>query len=271
MDPLTESSEAILRLGVSLGIFLVMAVWEVAAPTRRLTARKPKRWLRNLAVAIGNTLIVRLVAPAGAVGVALWAESRGWGLFDNVGVHPGVALVASILILDFAIYVQHLVFHKVPVLWRLHMVHHTDVDVDVTTGQRFHPLEILLSMGIKSVIVIAIGAPSFAVLLFEVILNGAALFNHSNAHIPSKVDRLLRLLVVTPDMHRVHHSVHRYEHDSNYGFNVPWWDRLCGTYRAQPDEGHQGMSLGLPNQPDADRQSLPWLVAAPFRKIPPRP
>ncbi len=267
---MTPSMEMALRLGASLGIFLVMAVWEVAAPVRQLTARKPKRWFRNIAVAVMNAFVVRLVAPAGAVGVAWWAESRGVGLLNRIDVPPAVAVVGSIVLLDLLIYVQHLVFHKVQVLWRLHMVHHTDEDVDVTTGQRFHPIEILLSLGIKALVVLALGAPALAVLLFEVILNGTALFNHSNAHIPRPVDRLLRLVVVTPDMHRVHHSVHRYEHDSNYGFNVPWWDRLFGTYRDQPDEGHQGMRLGLDHQPDAEGQSLPWFVAAPFRRIPPR-
>ena len=267
---MSSSMEITLRLGASLGVFLIMALWEIAAPARELTARKPKRWLRNLAIAIGNSLVVRLVAPAGAVGVAWWAESRDWGLLNVLELQPVVAVALSILVLDFLIYGQHVVFHKVPMLWRLHMVHHTDEDVDVTTGQRFHPVEILLSMGIKAVVVIALGAPALGVFLFEVILNGTALFNHSNAYIPPGVDRALRLLVVTPDMHRVHHSVNRYEHDSNFGFNLPWWDRLCGTYRAQPEEGHQGMTLGLANQPDADHQSLPWFVAAPFRKIPPR-
>ena len=267
MNPASELS---LRLGVSLGIFLAMALWEAAAPTRHLTASKPKRWFRNLMVAVGNAFVVRLVAPAGAVGVAWWAESQGWGLLNNVAVQPALAVLLTLLVLDFVIYAQHVVFHRVPVLWRLHMVHHADEDVDVTTGQRFHPLEILLSMGIKSVVVIALGAPAFGVFLFEVILNGTALFNHSNVYIPVAVDRFLRLLVVTPDMHRVHHSVHRYEHDSNFGFNLPWWDRLCGTYRAQPDAGHLGMRLGLTDQPDAEHQSLPWFVTAPFRRMPPR-
>ena len=265
-----DISEATLRLGISLTIFFGMALWEIAAPVRELSVRKPRRWFRNLSIAVLNALVVRLVAPFGAVGVAWWAAAEGWGLFNRIDVAPWLAIVASVLVLDFAIYAQHVVFHKVPVLWRLHMVHHADEDVDVTTGQRFHPVEILLSMGIKAVLVIALGAPALAVLLFEVILNGTALFNHSNALIPPAVDRILRLLVVTPDMHRVHHSVYRREHDSNYGFNVPWWDRLCGTYRAQPEEGHRGMSLGLADVPDGERQSLPWFVAAPFRKIPPR-
>lgn len=267
---MNPTSEVSLRLGVSLGIFLLMALWEIASPVRELRARKPKRWYRNIAVAAGNALVVRLVAPAGAVGIAWWAESRGWGLFNELAVEPLLAVVLTVVALDFVIYVQHVLFHKVPVLWRLHMVHHTDEDVDVTTGQRFHPVEILLSLGLKAVAVIALGAPALGVFLFEVILNGTALFNHSNIYIPPAVDRVLRLLVVTPDMHRVHHSVHRYEHDSNFGFSLPWWDRLCRTYRAQPDEGHRGMTLGLPNQPDADHQSLPWFVTAPFRRMEPR-
>jgi sterol desaturase/sphingolipid hydroxylase (fatty acid hydroxylase superfamily) len=265
----SPSTEIGLRLGASLGIFLVMALWERAAPVRELTARKPRRWLRNLAVAVLNAVVVRLVAPAGAVGVALWAEAEGIGLLHRIDPPEAVAVVGSILLLDLVIYAQHVAFHQVPLLWRLHMVHHTDEDVDVTTGQRFHPVEILLSMGIKALVVLGIGAPPLAVLLFEVILNGSALFNHSNARLPRRADRILRLLLVTPDMHRVHHSVERREHDSNYGFNVPWWDRLFGTYRDQPEAGHRGMTLGLRNQPDAEHQSLPWFVTAPFRRRPP--
>jgi sterol desaturase/sphingolipid hydroxylase (fatty acid hydroxylase superfamily) len=247
-----------------------MALWELAAPVRRLSARKPRRWFHNLTVAVLNALVVRLVAPAGAVGVAWWAQQRGLGVFNRWALPPGVAIVGSILLLDLLVYGQHVAFHKVPLLWRLHMVHHADEDVDVTTGQRFHPVEILLSLGLKALAVIALGAPPVAVLLFEVILNGTALFNHGNARLPGPVDRLLRLLLVTPDMHRVHHSVERYEHDSNYGFNLPWWDRLFGTYRGQPDAGHTGMTLGLREQPDAAHQSLLWFISVPYRRQRPR-
>jgi sterol desaturase/sphingolipid hydroxylase (fatty acid hydroxylase superfamily) len=196
--------------------------------------------------------------------MALVAGERGWGLLNNLDLAPAVSIVLSVLILDLAIYLQHVMFHAVPALWRLHMVHHADVDFDVTTGLRFHPLEIVLSMLIKLAAVALLGPPAVAVILFEVVLNATAIFNHGNVHLPTMVDRILRWIVVTPDMHRVHHSVKTLETNSNFGFNLPWWDRLLGTYRDQPEDGHEAMTIGLSQFQDRPRQSLHWLVAAPF-------
>tara|TARA_R110002124_G_scaffold227168_3_gene392429 strand:- start:18778 stop:19584 length:807 start_codon:yes stop_codon:yes gene_type:complete len=228
-----------------LGILLVMALWEVAAPRRRREIPRLLRWSSNLGVVVVDTLIVRLTFPIVAVGLALLAQERGWGLFNVFDVPAWVAFVVSILTLDLAIYLQHVMFHAVPALWRLHRMHHADLEFDVTTGLRFHPVEILLSMGIKLAVVAALGPPAVAVLVFEVILNATAMFNHSNIRIPESIDRVLRLIVVTPDMHRVHHSIHPSETNSNFGFNLPWWDRLLGTYRPQPREGHESMTIGI--------------------------
>jgi len=238
-------SEAGIRLVCFAGVFVGMAAWEVVAPRRRLQVLRQIRWSSNLGLIALNTALLRLIAPVGVVGVALLAESRGWGLFQNVDVPGWVAFLASIILLDLAVYLQHVMFHAVPLFWRLHMVHHADLDFDVTTGLRFHTVEILFSFGIKAAAVILLGAPAVAVLVFEVLLNATSMFNHGNVGMPAAVDRALRWLVVTPDMHRVHHSVHARETNSNFGFNLPWWDYLLGTYRDQPAEGHAGMTVGL--------------------------
>jgi sterol desaturase/sphingolipid hydroxylase (fatty acid hydroxylase superfamily) len=253
------------RLGAFLGVFVFMALWELALPRRVLRERKPTRWGINLGLTFLNTVMVRFVFPAGAVGAAVFAESRGWGIFNNLDVSSGFAGVVSIVILDLAIYTQHVVFHHVGPLWRLHMMHHTDLDLDVTSGARFHPIEILLSMFIKVALVVALGAQAWSVVLFEVLLNATSMFNHSNVRLPLAVDRALRWLVVTPDMHRVHHSVIIRELNSNFGFNLPWWDRIFRTYTPQPKEGHEGMKIGLSNFRDQRSLSLPLLIALPFR------
>jgi sterol desaturase/sphingolipid hydroxylase (fatty acid hydroxylase superfamily) len=222
-----------------------MALWEVAAPRWRREIPRLIRWSNNLGVVVIDTLLVRLTFPIVAVGLALVAQERGWGLFNVFDVPAWVAFVVSILALDLAIYLQHVMFHAVPALWRLHRMHHADLEFDVTTGLRFHPVEILLSMGIKLAVVAALGPPAVVVLVFEVLLNATAMFNHSNIRIPAAIDRVLRLIVVTPDMHRVHHSIHPSETNSNFGFNLPWWDRLLGTYRPQPREGHEAMTIGI--------------------------
>ncbi|KKN80753.1 hypothetical protein LCGC14_0327060 [marine sediment metagenome] len=222
-----------------------MALWEVAAPRRRREIPRLLRWTNNLGVVVIDTLLVRLTFPVVAVGLALLAEERGWGLFNVFDVPAWIAVIVAILALDLAIYLQHVMFHAVPALWRLHRMHHADLEFDVTTGLRFHPVEILLSMGIKLAVVAALGPPAVAVLIFEVLLNGTAMFNHSNIRIPLAIDRVLRWFVVTPDMHRVHHSIHPSETNSNFGFNVPWWDRLLGTYKAQPRDGHEAMTIGI--------------------------
>jgi sterol desaturase/sphingolipid hydroxylase (fatty acid hydroxylase superfamily) len=237
--------ESMLRLAVFLGMLGAMAGWELAAPRRRQDIPRVLRWTNNLALVVVDTIILRLTFPILAVGLALIAQERGWGLFNALSLPPWLAVLLSILLLDLAIYLQHVLFHAVPGLWRLHRMHHADLEFDVTTGLRFHPVEIVLSMVIKLAVVAALGAPAVAVLLFEVLLNATALFNHANIRLPARVDRMLRWVLVTPDMHRVHHSVLPAETNSNFGFNLPWWDRLLGTYRAQPKAGHEGMTIGI--------------------------
>lgn len=245
MTNLILANEPLIRMGFFLGVLLVMATWEFAAPRRRRGIPRLLRWSNNLGVVALDTLLVRLLFPVVAVGLALLAEDRGWGLFNLLQVPGWLAFILSLLALDLAIYLQHVMFHAVPGLWRLHRMHHADLEFDVTTGLRFHPVEILLSMGIKLAVVMALGPPAAAVLVFEVLLNATAMFNHSNVSIPPVIDRVLRLIVVTPDMHRVHHSIHPDETNSNFGFNVPWWDRFLGTYRSQPRDGHLGMTIGI--------------------------
>jgi sterol desaturase/sphingolipid hydroxylase (fatty acid hydroxylase superfamily) len=245
MTNLLLANEPLIRLGFFLGILLAMALWEVAAPRRRREIPRLLRWSNNLGIVIVDTLLVRLTFPIVAVALAVIAEERGWGLFNAFETHAWVAFIVSMLALDLAIYLQHVMFHAVPALWRLHRMHHADLEFDVTTGLRFHPVEILLSMAIKLAVVVALGPPAVAVLVFEVLLNATAMFNHSNVRIPAGIDRILRLVVVTPDMHRVHHSIHPSETNSNFGFNLPWWDRLLGTYRPQPREGHEAMTIGI--------------------------
>ncbi|MEX0957290.1 MAG: sterol desaturase family protein [Rhizobiaceae bacterium] len=245
MTDLILANEPLIRIAFFLCILLVMALWEVAAPRRRREIPRLLRWSSNLGIVVIDTLLVRLAFPIVAVGLALVAQERGWGLFNAFDVPFWLAFLVSVLVLDLAIYLQHVMFHAVPALWRLHRMHHADLEFDVTTGLRFHPVEILLSMGIKLAVVAALGPPAVAVLIFEVLLNATAMFNHSNIRIPSTIDRVLRLVVVTPDMHRVHHSIHPSETNSNFGFNLPWWDRLLGTYRPQPREGHEAMTIGI--------------------------
>lgn len=239
------ATEPQLRLIVFLGVLVAMAVWELAAPRRRREIPRVIRWTNNLGLVVIDTLVLRLSFPILAVGLAVIAQDRGWGLFNIIEVPGWIAVLVSIVVLDLVIYLQHVMFHAVPALWRLHRMHHADLEFDVTTGLRFHPVEILLSMGIKLAVVMALGPPAVAVLIFEVLLNATAMFNHSNVRLPTFVDRVLRLIVVTPDMHRVHHSILPEETNSNFGFNLPWWDRLLGTYKAQPKAGHKGMSIGI--------------------------
>jgi len=257
--------ESLIRLSCFFGIFAVMALYELLAPRRARRVSKSGRWFANLAVVVVDTIAVRLVFPAAAVGAALFAENQGWGLFHYANTPYWLAFLASFVILDCVIYLQHVMFHAVPVLWRFHMIHHADLDLDVTSGLRFHPIEIILSMGLKIAVIAVLGPPVWSVIVFEVVLNGTAMFNHSNVRIPQPLDRVLRWFVVTPDMHRVHHSVVPYESNSNFGFNFPWWDRLFGTYKAQPDAGHEGMTLGLTQFQEVTRQSIWWLVMIPFR------
>jgi sterol desaturase/sphingolipid hydroxylase (fatty acid hydroxylase superfamily) len=258
------SYERYLRLTCFAGVFLLMGSWELVSPRRVLRAGKWKRWFVNLVILVLDTLSLRLLFPAAAVGMAWVAEERGWGLLQNVRLPFGLEVAASIVALDLTLYLQHVTFHAVPALWRLHMVHHADLDLDLTTGNRFHPLEIVISMLVKTAAVAALGPPAVAVLGFEVLLSSTAMFNHANVRIPRPVDRALRWFVVTPDMHRVHHSILSFETNSNFGFSLPWWDRLLGTYRDQPRAGHERMTLGLRQFRDSDRLGLARLLVLPF-------
>ena len=258
--------ETLVRLGVFVAVFAIMAVFESLLPRRVRVLRRSIRWFGNLSLATLNAVLVPLVMPLVAMGMASLAQERGWGLLNLVEVPYWVAFVGSVVALDFVIYLQHVMFHAVPVLWRLHRVHHSDVELDVSSGIRFHIIEIFISMGIKIAAIMVMGPPVLAVLTFEVVLNATALFNHANVRIPLGLDRVLRLFLVTPDMHRVHHSIVRLETDSNFGFNLPWWDYLCGTYRGQPAAGHEGMTIGVPEYRE-ERDSYPHqLLAQPFRK-----
>lgn len=257
--------EAGIRLGFFFGILGLMALWEIVSPKRSLTISKNTRWLNNLSIVLLNTVILRVMFPAAAIGMAALAESKGWGIFNYFQMPYWFAVLASVIILDAAIYFQHVMVHAVPVLWRLHRVHHADLDIDVTTGSRFHPIEIILSMLIKFSVVLVLGAPIIAVFIFEVVLNATSMFNHANVHIPKNVDRIVRWFIVTPDMHRVHHSVEDDETNSNFGFNLPWWDRLFGTYRDQPRAGHQEMTIGIRTFRDTRHCAwLPGMLALPF-------
>ena len=265
MDPFLNDNEPLIRLIAFGGIFLIMAVWEVAQPRRRQRIERSTRWPGNIAVVVIDTLCVRLLFPLSAIGVALLCDEKDFGLLNAWQAPTWLAVVIAVIVLDLVIYLQHVLFHAVPALWRLHRMHHADLEFDVTTGSRFHPLEIMLSMLIKLAVISALGAPALAVLLFEVLLNATAMSNHSNVRLPSGIDTVLRLFVVTPDMHRVHHSVVPSEANSNFGFNLPWWDRLFGTYKAQPDAGHEGMTIGVKQIRNVSEQRLDRMLTQPFR------
>ena len=271
MSHLVFASEPVIRLGAFLGVLAAMASWEIVAPLRSQPIGRWRRWPSNLGMGILDTLVLRVVFPTAAVGIAMLAQARGWGLFNIVPVPDWAALVASVLLLDLAIYGQHVAFHAVPVLWRLHRMHHADLEVDVTTGLRFHPIEIALSMGIKMAVVVVLGARPLGVLIFEVLLNATTMFNHGNVRLPQRLDRVLRWIVVTPHMHRVHHSILRRETDSNFGFNLPWWDRLFGTYRVQPEAGYERMIIGIDRFRDPAESRLDRLLLQPFRNDGPQP
>ncbi len=262
--------EPYIRLTAFGGIFILMAAWEFVLPRRKQAIRRTWRWPNNLGIVAVDTVLVRIVFPTTAVALAILAEARGFGLFNVITLPSWIAVISSVVVLDFAIYLQHVLFHAVPALWRLHRMHHADLEFDVTTGLRFHPIEILLSMVIKFAVVAALGAPAVSVLVFEVLLNATSMFNHSNVRIPLGFDRILRWLVVTPDMHRVHHSILARETNSNFGFNLPWWDRLFGTYRAQPAAGHEAMTIGIEQFRDSRELGLDRVLIQPFRGGPGR-
>lgn len=259
------TNEPFIRLGAFVGVFAVMAIWELMSPRRSQAVARSSRWPGNLGLSVINTVLLRIAFPAAAVGAAILAESHGWGLFQAIDAPPLVTILSSVVALDLVIYWQHRLFHAVPWLWRLHRLHHADLEFDVSTGVRFHPIEILLSMLIKIGAVLALGAPALAVFIFEVLLNATTMFNHANVKLAASLDRMLRLIVVTPDMHRVHHSVQCEETNSNFGFNLPWWDRLFGTYRAQPADGHDDMTIGLEQFRDPAELRLARMLIQPVR------
>jgi sterol desaturase/sphingolipid hydroxylase (fatty acid hydroxylase superfamily) len=272
MEAFVLAYEPALRLSAFSVVLTVMAIWEVLVPRRARTLARRQRWPANLSIVVLNTLFARLAFPAAALGMALLAQHKGWGMLQQIGIPSWAAVAAGIVLLDLAIDLQHAVFHAVPALWRLHRMQHADLDIDVTTGARFHPIEITLSLLIKFSIIAVLGVPPLAVVLFETLLNATSMFNHSNVRIPPALEPALRWLVVTPDMHRVHHSIERNETNSNFGFNLPLWDRLFGTYRAQPRAGHEAMTIGIPDFRDAGEcNSLTGMLAIPFhRGTPPR-
>jgi sterol desaturase/sphingolipid hydroxylase (fatty acid hydroxylase superfamily) len=265
------NNEPFFRAGAFLLVLTAMMAWEIVAKRRPQVVSRSQRWPGNVLLVIIDTAIVRLVFPLAAVGAAVYAQDLGWGVFNAVTLPGWVVLILSILALDLAIYGQHRIFHAVPWLWRIHRVHHADQEFDVTTALRFHPLEILLSMTIKIAVVMMLGAPPIAVIVFEILLNATAMFNHGNVQLSAKTDRYLRMLLVTPDMHRVHHSVIRQETDSNFGFNLTWWDRVFGTYRNQPEHGHLGMTIGLEDYRTEQDQQLGRMLVQPFQRTSTRP
>ena len=268
MADLAATYEPILRLTAFLGGFALVALWEVAAPRRRRQFARSTRWPHNIALLLVDIVAVRIVAPGAAIAVAMAGELNGWGLFNVIQPPLWLGIPLAVAFLDLVIYFQHVAFHAVPTLWRLHRVHHTDLDFDVTTGTRFHPVEILMSTGIKCAAVAAIGAPVVAVLAFELLLNASSMFNHGNVHLPAGIDRWLRWLVVTPDMHRVHHSAVFNETSSNFGFSLPWWDRALGTYRDQPAAGHEGMVIGVDAFRTKDDLRIDRLLTQPCHDTP---
>ncbi len=255
--------ETIARLSAFFGILIIMACWQALAPRRPLKFAY-RRWPANLGIVLLDGLLIRLLMPAGAVGVAAWCGHANFGVMHWLNVPYAWSIIMMVVVLDGIIYAQHVLFHAIRPLWRLHMVHHADQDIDVTTGLRFHPVEILLSMLIKMAAVALLGAPMLAVVLFEIILNGMAMFNHANVRLPLRLDAMLRLILVTPDIHRVHHSIIRTETNSNFGFNLSIWDRIFGSYQAQPRDGHDDMTIGLTQYQMEQSGSLVWMLALPF-------
>jgi sterol desaturase/sphingolipid hydroxylase (fatty acid hydroxylase superfamily) len=259
--------EPAIRLGFFVTVFALVALWELLAPRRALTVSKPRRWASNLGLVVLNTVVLRLLFPLAAVGMAAFSAANGWGLLNHFQVPLWLAVPLAVMAMDLVIWLQHVMVHAVPLLWRLHRVHHADPDYDLTTGARFHPVEIVLSMLIKVATIAVLGPSVLAVLIFEVLLNAAAMFNHGNIRLPAGVDRVLRWVIVTPDMHRVHHSVEQDETNSNFGFNLPWWDRLFGTYREQPRAGQLGMTIGLHGHTDPREVArLDGMLLMPFRR-----
>lgn len=263
---LAENDVQIIRLSFFIGLLALFGLLEILIPKKTLTSSRPKRWLNNLLLSVFNSVFLRFLLPAGLVSWAYWVEQNHWGLLSQISLPSVIKVITALFIFDFIIYWQHRVFHHIPWLWRLHRVHHTDMDIDVTTALRFHPIEIAISAVVKLTFITLLGAPALAVLVFEVLLNGSALFNHSNLALPKKLDNLLRSIIVTPDMHRVHHSIYPNETNSNYGFNLSYWDRIFDSYIKEPKDGHQKMTTGLSQWRDTKSIWLHWLLVQPFIK-----
>jgi sterol desaturase/sphingolipid hydroxylase (fatty acid hydroxylase superfamily) len=259
-------NENSIRLVAFVGVFVVMAMLEFASPRKQRTEPRVTRWITNFGLVVVDAMVLRAVFPILAVGVAVWAQRKGYGLFAMLDWSIWLEITLTVIVLDFAIYWQHVASHKLPLLWRVHRVHHADRDLDASSGLRFHPVEIALSMIYKFAVIILLGAPPLGVFVFEVLLNGSAMFNHANFRLPLALDRLLRMFIVTPDMHRVHHSILRREADTNYGFALSIWDRMFGSYTEQPENGHDGMTLGLAEQQTSRPSQLIWCLTFPFRR-----
>lgn len=265
MNNLIADAESGIRLSVFIGLFMFLAIAEYLFPRRKLAYSKVQRWLNNIAISAFNTLVVRIIFPIAGIGAALLAQEHQWGFFNLVQTPAWLSILIFLFVFDLAIYWQHRLFHAVPLLWRFHRMHHTDLDYDLTTGSRFHPVSILISSFIKLVLVVVMGASVAAILIAEVLLNATAMFNHSNLSLPTKLDRVIRRFLVTPDMHRIHHSTDDVEHSHNFGFNFPWWDRLFGTYLDQPKLAHENLDIGILGMQDKQSIHFFWLLLQPFR------
>jgi sterol desaturase/sphingolipid hydroxylase (fatty acid hydroxylase superfamily) len=261
-----ESVLQYIRPAIFVGLLVGFGIIEILLPRRKLKPIKTRRWITNLLIIVIDSVVVKLLFKSAAIGVAYWAVNNNYGLFNIVAAPYWIAFVLSFLVLDFSIWFTHVISHKIPILWRVHRMHHSDVDIDASTGIRFHPIEIVLSMCWKFFVVLLLGAPVLSVLIFEVVLNGGSLFNHANIKLPLALDKYLRLAIVTPDMHRVHHSIIAREHNSNYGFNLSIWDRIFSTYVDQPELGHEEMTIGLQQWQDEKPARIDWTLLVPFRK-----
>ena len=252
------------RLSAFVIMFMIMAFWELKAPYRQLRFARIKRWPHQIGLIILNTLSIRLFFPVAAVGTAHYMQQHNWGIMNWLDFNPVIATIGGFLFLDFAIYWQHVVAHRLDWFWKLHRTHHADTDYDLTTGLRFHPLEIILSMLIKMLVVMLLGIPATAVILFEIVLSGSAMFNHSNIKLPGKIEPILRKIIVTPSMHRIHHSTQQFEHDSNYGFFLSIWDRFFNSYTDKAMQDDQTMPIGLKIFRDKKQQQLDKILKMPF-------
>ena len=266
MNGIDFTSEPVIRLSVFILLLAFLALLENISPRRKPRYSKGSRWISNFGISTLNSTTVALILPIVGAGAALLADERNWGLFNRLDTPALFSIPLYIIAFDLTIYVQHRLFHKFKPLWRLHRIHHTDLDYDVSTGVRFHPLSIFISAGIKLGLILALGPPAIAVIVSEIVLNATSMFNHSNIKLPHRLDAALRYLIVTPDMHRIHHSVIAQEHNRNFGFNFPWWDKIFNTYKDQPSKGQDAIDIGISGyEEDVSIGILPLLIQ-PFRK-----